>query len=90
MSTQLQHNQSINPTQSSSPTRHMAPCTLTDLIVPETCIPTGVDIAPERENILRKGIFPEEDGNRSRPLHNEYRWVLLKPDFFRSMKICLA
>ena len=43
----------------------MVPCTLTDLIVPETCILTNAGIMQERENILRKGRVPEEDGNRT-------------------------
>ena len=42
----------------------MAPYTLTDLIVPVTCILTSTDIAPERENILSKSSVPEECGNR--------------------------
>ena len=48
------------------PAKYMAPCTLTDLIVPETHILTNVDIALERENFLRMGGVPEEAGNREK------------------------
>ena len=54
-----------------SPARHMAPCTLADLIVSETYILTSADIAPEKENILRKGVVPKEDGNRRE--HNDVK-----------------
>ena len=41
----------------------MAPCTLTDLIAPGTCILASVGITSESENVLRKGHVPD-DGNR--------------------------
>ena len=64
ISTQLQNNWFIKPTQPSSPTKHMAPSTLADLIVLGTCIITSAHIALERENILWKVGVPEEDGKR--------------------------
>ena len=42
----------------------MAPCTLTDLIVPQICILTSVDMPPESKNLLKKGSIPEENGNK--------------------------
>ena len=42
----------------------MVPYTLTDLILLGTHIITIAYIVPERENVLRKGGVPEEDGNR--------------------------
>ena len=42
----------------------MTSCTLTDLIVPGTCILTSVDIVPERESFLRKSDVPEDDDSR--------------------------
>ena len=41
----------------------MVPCTLSDIIVPETCIITSVDIVVEREDVLRKSGVPQEDGS---------------------------
>ena len=41
----------------------MAPCILTDIIVPGTYIITSLDIAPDRENVLRMVGVQEEDGN---------------------------
>ena len=64
MSSWLQHNWSIKPTQPSSPAKHMAPCTLAHFIVPGTCIIASVDTVLKRENILWKGGVPEDDGNR--------------------------
>ena len=32
--------------------------------MPGTCILTSADVVPERENVLRNGAVPEEDGNR--------------------------
>ena len=42
----------------------MAPCILTDLIVPGTHILTSANISPESDNLIRKGGITEEDGNR--------------------------
>ena len=50
--------------QPSSSARTTAPCTLTDLIAPDTHIPASASIWPESENLLRKGGVPGEDGNR--------------------------
>ena len=42
----------------------MAPCTLTDLIGPRTCILASIGIAQESETLLREGSVPEDDGHR--------------------------
>ena len=42
----------------------MAPCTLTDCIVPGTHILASAGIMLESETLLRKGSVPEDDGNR--------------------------
>ena len=47
----------------------MAPCALTDFIAPGACILTSMGIIPERENLLREGSIPEDDGNRGE--HNK-------------------
>ena len=77
MSSWLQHNQSVKPTQPSSPARPMASCTLTDHIVPGTHILTNVAIMPERENVLKKGGIPEENGNRRE--HNDVEEAIAGP-----------
>ena len=72
----------MKPTQPGILVKHMALCTLTDIDLSETHIITSADIVPERENILRKGGVPEEDGNMRKcndmgkaiaAPHNEYR-----------------
>ena len=42
----------------------MAPCTLTNITVPETCIITSADVVPEGKNVLRRGGVPDGNGNR--------------------------